>query len=427
MNIMNTTIFMPWLMWALPTSFFAYQFMMRIIPGLIMPELIQKFQIDATAYGFFASIYYLGYAGMQIPLALLLDRYSPKIIISLCVFLCAFGTISLLYTDNWSIALFSRFVTGASSATAFLGTSKLVSLWFPAHLYSRMIALNCTFGLIGAIYGGKPMSILISTFGWQESLLFMSLVGFAMAFSFFLLIKSPKNIEAKSENSSSIVKNLKTVLCDRRLIIIAIANLLMVGALEGFADVWGISYLMSAREMSKNDAALITSTVFFGMLFGGPFLAYVANKVKSYYPVISSCGFLISITFTIVLLFNANLGETTLYGLLFLVGILCCYQVLVFSMGASLVSPALAGITVAFLNCVNMLGGSFFHTTIGYVLDLSWSGQVENSSKIYDVQSYTYALSIIPIAAFIGGILFILANYREKQSIQRPPLSFQTS
>jgi len=40
----------PWVMWLLPSLFFAFQFVVRIIPGLVMPELMQKFQIDATAY-----------------------------------------------------------------------------------------------------------------------------------------------------------------------------------------------------------------------------------------------------------------------------------------------------------------------------------------------------------------------------------------
>lgn len=414
---MYTTGLMPWLMWALPTLFFAYQFIIRIIPGLIMPELMQKLQIDATFYGFFASIYYFGYAGIQIPMALLLDRYQPKIIISFCVFICALGTITLIYTNNWSLALVSRFLTGVGSAAGFLGTSKLVSLWFPPHLYSRMIALNCTFGLMGAVYGGKPMSALISTFGWEKMLMLMSLIGFGMAFSFFILIRNPAVIDSKSENQS-ILKNLKNVLFDVRLIIIALANLLMVGALEGFADIWGVSYLVYARDISKDDAALITSTLFFGMLFGGPLLAYIANKVRSYYRVVSSCGFLISIIFLLILFFNSNINNWTLYILLFIAGILCCYQVLVFSVGISLVPPPLAGVTIAFLNCVNMLGGSFFHGTIGYLMDLTWTGHFENNARIYEIQSYTYALSVIPIAAIIGGIMFIFVSKNKKKSIQ---------
>jgi len=420
---MNTSGFMPWLMWALPTLFFAYQFILRIIPSLIMPELMQKFQIDATSYGFFGSVYYLGYAGMQIPIALLLDRYSPRIIISLCVFICALGMIMLIYTNDWAVALISRFLIGAGSAAAFLGTSKLVSLWFPSHLYSRMIAFNCTFGLMGAVYGGKPMSALISMFTWEKSLLFTSFIGFAMAVSFFLLIRCPLRLDSKPDPKEfSTLRNLIAILCDTRLAIIAIANLLMVGALEGFADVWGVPYLISAREISKNNATLFTSTLFFGMLFGGPLLAYIANKANSYYRVISSCGFIIGLVFLLIIFFNSSINDPTLYGLLFVVGISCCYQVLVFSAGISLVPPALSGIAIAFLNCVNMLGGSFFHATIGSLLDFFWNGQLENNIRIYDTQAYNYALSVIPIVALIGGTMFILMSRNKKKSAQRPSM-----
>lgn len=69
---MLNVCFLPWLMWGFTTLFFAYQFVMRLAPGLVMPELMQKYNIEATEYGLFAAMYYFAYSGMQIPVALLL-------------------------------------------------------------------------------------------------------------------------------------------------------------------------------------------------------------------------------------------------------------------------------------------------------------------------------------------------------------------
>ena len=409
---MNPSRFMSWSMWAVAVLFFAYQFVMRVAPGLVMPDLMQKFQIDATSFGLFASMYYFAYAGMQIPVALLLDRYGPKKVISICTLLCAAGTVLLVYTNYWPLALLSRFLIGAGSAAGFLGASKIISLYFPKNMYTKMVGLTFTFGLIGALYGGKPVGSLIGVFGWEKVLLLVGVLGFAMAALVYFVVKDPKTPEDVPANST--LSSLKEIVCDKRLLTIAIANLLMVGALEGFADVWGVSYLAITRGITKENAALLTSTIFFGMLFGGPLLAYVADKVKSDYLVTSFSGLCMAGIFVLILTFNQSLNVLALYGLMFTVGVFCCYQVLVFSMGVKLVPAHLAGMTVAFLNCINMLGGSFFHSVIGTLMDLFWKGGFKDSLKVYDVSAYTSALTVIPIAAVIGSFCFVLLMKRAK-------------
>lgn len=405
-------------MWFLPSLFFAYQFIIRITPGLVMPEIMQKFQIDATSYGFFASIYYVGYAGIQIPLALLLDRYDPRKILSLCALLCALGTLALVFTHHWGIALISRFIIGIGSAAGFLGTSKMVLLWFRPELYARMIALNCTIGLMGPVFAGKPMSYLLLLFGFENVFLIMGFVGIIMTFLFALLIKSPlqKPTLTQQNFSHSVFKDLKTLLSNSKIMIVALASLLMVGALEGFADVWGVSYLIATREITKSEAASMVSWIFLGMILGGPILAYLSDKFKSIFAVTSSCGFIMGGIFLSIFYLNTSFNDFQLYSLFFITGILCSYQVLVFSIGVSLVPQSLAAVAVALLNSINMFGGSFFHAIIGYLMDAFWTGNLENNLKVYNSDAYVNSLLVIPFAAILGGLLIMLIGRSKIQN-----------
>ena len=99
--------------------------------------------------------------------------------------------------------------------------------------------------------------------------------------------------------------------------------------------------------------------------------------------------------------------------LFFMIGIMCCYQVIVFSAGANLVASKNLGVTIAFLNCINMLGGSFFHTVIGKIMDIFWVGDMSGSGlRVYDVHAYKYALSIVPICACLGSVIVIWVGLR---------------
>jgi MFS family permease len=389
-------------MWALPLSFFAYQFILRLWPSLTMTQIMQQFHIDATSFGFLAAVYYFGYAGMQIPVAILIDRYGVRSVIALFALIGAGATYLFVHTDVWPLALLGRFFIGFASAAGFLGTSKAVSLWFPQNRYARMIGLTFSFGLLGAVYGGKPVNALIESMGFQEMATILAFVSLGISIFVFLLFRNPTTTQVKQETLE--VKSLKKILVNPALIVLAIVNLLMVGALEGFADVWGVPYLIEAYNVPKPDAAGYISYIFYGMLVGGPVLAFLSEKIGDT-RVISLCGFGIAAVFFAILFLCAHIDSVTLRALFFLIGIMCCYQVIVFSTSTTLVPIQLLGITVAFLNSINMFGGSFFHSLIGVMVDRFWTGGMANECRIYTSESYTYALLIIPICALVGALL----------------------
>lgn len=410
---MNKQRSVPFFMWALPLSFFTYQFVLRLWPSLMMQQIMQQFSIDATAFGILASIYYYGYAGMQIPIAIALDRYPVRYIIFFCAVLCSMGILLFSFTDSWSLALCARFLVGVGSAVGFLGTSKVISQWFPKSQYARMVGFTFTIGLLGAIYGGKPLSFSIDVLGWQRIVWVLASVSFAIGC--FTLIKLKDSRETSSSEESLKIRDFGKLLTMPTIWLLGLANLLMVGSLEGFADVWGVNYLMTAYHFTKGDAAELTSFIFIGMLFGGPILAFLSKKI-GVFPMIAVCGVGMAFAFFYLIL---SAGYTSWYGLAFLfslVGILCCYQVLVFAAGLDFIRIELLGVTVAFLNCINMLGGSFFHTAIGYTMDFFWAGVETGGVRQYTVECYNHALMVIPMCSLIGaGIVLNIARTRRNK------------
>ncbi|MCH9753980.1 MAG: MFS transporter [Alphaproteobacteria bacterium] len=395
-----------WFVWFLATVFFAYQFILRLAPGLIINEMMSKYNISATEYGVFSAMYYVGYAGCQIPVALLLDRYGTRIVGALCIILCAMSSIIFMYTDSWSVALVCRLLIGAGSAAGFLTVSKVISMWFEKKYYGRMVSITFSFGLIGAVYGGRPISNFIDIFGWFDVMVGIGIVGLIISVLFLLFSKPVPGY--KEEVDLKIFEKLSEVCANKKIIWIALGNLLLVGALEGFADVWGVSYLVDMYEYSKQDAATITSFIFVGMIFGAPLLAILAEKMNANYSLTVASGIFMGLAFFMIILLRQYISTSLIYVLVFLIGVACCYQVLVFTIGSSLVKTQLIGVTIAFLNSINMLGGTFFHSVIGFVMDHFWTGETLNGAKVYGAESYNYSLISIPIASVLGAIIFLV-------------------
>jgi MFS family permease len=370
----------------------------------MMQQIMSQFNIDASHFGMLAALYYYGYSGMQIPVAMMLDRYSSRYVIFLFATICGLATLSFTYTENWYVACISRFLVGAGSAVGFLGVSKVISEWFPRDKYANMVGFSFTIGLLGAIYGGKPVSILIAHYDWQNVALVLALVAISWGSCVYLFLRSPQRLDNGVNEEGFKMVYFKQLLASKTLWLLAIANFLLVGSLEGFADVWGIQYLVNAYGLPKSDAAQLVSCIFIGMIFGGPLLAFCSKKIGNY-PVIGISGLCMAVGF-VFLLSGEEFNWYFMASLFTFIGILCCYQVLVFAAGSELVETKLLGVTVAFLNCINMLGGSFFHTMIGRLMDVFWSGAIASDGvRQYDLWSYKLALASIPICAFIGSIL----------------------
>ena len=399
-----------WVMWLMAVAFFAFQFVLRLYPGLVMPEIMGKFQVDATSFGVLSAAYYLGYAGMQIPVGILLDRYNPRLVISACAFICGLGTLSFVLSDYWQLSLFGRFLVGVGSAGGFLGTAKTIRIAFPEKRFTTLMGLTFTLGLSGALYGGKPVSLLIEQFGWIPVLKILTFISFAIAASIFFFFPRPEGKAQKtpSGNSAELLSSLKLILGNSRIIWLGVAGALLVGPLESFADVWGVSYLVNVYGIAKPEASLITSCIYLGMLIGGPLISYLAEKTQAHYLINAVCGLFMAAIFVIVMTTHIASSQPLLMGLMITVGVLCCYQAVVFAIACRLAPPHLSGLATSVTNCINMFGGCVLHFAMGWVMDQRWQGEMENGIKVYDSMSYSLAVAVIPATLLFGFIAFLI-------------------
>ncbi|KTD54752.1 MFS transporter [Legionella quateirensis] len=404
--------YLPFLMWFFPLSFFAFQFMLRLWPGLMMQEIMTHFAIDAGSFGLLAAFYYYGYAGMQIPMAFLLEKFGARTVVFTFALLCGMGALMFSYTDNFYLALLSRLMIGAGSAVGFLGISKVVSEWFSSENYAKMIGFSFSVGLMGAVYGGKPLTQWIQTYNGQQVGFALALIAMTIGLCTYWVVRSPR-VQTKKPAQELQLSHLSALFSSWIIWTLAFANLLMVGALEGFADVWGVPYLMTAYNFDKAEAASLVSFIYIGMIFGGPVLAFLSKKIGNY-SVIGMCGVGLALAF-MLLISNSMMNSWLLSLLFFTIGLMCCYQVIVFAAGSTLVSYKQLGITVAFLNCINMLGGSFFHTLIGKVMDWYWEGSFNpEGMRQYSVECFQHALTVIPVCALFGSLLIYLIHVQVK-------------
>jgi sugar phosphate permease len=400
-----------WIAWLSVSFFYAYQYIIRVLPSVIMPDLMSKFQMDAGIFGQFSGVYYIGYGLAHIPLGVLLDRIGPRLIVPLCCFMCVLGLFPLVIETVWVYPVIGRFFIGIGSSGAILGVFKIVRMVFPQKNFSQILGISVTIGLVGAIYGSKPLHYFICLYGWEVCVMVLMVCGVVVSFLIFLTM--PK-LSSSEKIKSSMLQDTIKLLSNKYVIIISVCAGLMVGPLEGFADIWGMEFLMQAYVLTKSDAAFYPSLIFIGMGVGAPFLGAFSEKYRAYFTVISLSGAVMLLLFIVLLFFVLPLFMLPI--LLFVVGIFCAYQIPAIAKATLFVPVQLMGLTTAFANMVIMFFGYLYHGIIGFLIRTNHSMNDLEETKIYGYEDFIVGLSTIPVGLFLGiiGFVFLAMHTRQR-------------
>jgi MFS family permease len=182
----------PWLICGLAALFYSYEYLLRVMPSVMEPELRTTYQLDASGFGALAAIYYIAYTPMQLFVGILMDRFGPRRLLAVSCLFCAIGTYLFAATEILSIAQTGRFLIGFGSAFAFVGVLKLASIWLPANRFALISGLTTTLGMAGAMFGDIVLTGIVHQIGWQELSVIAALVGVILAAVIFIFVRDRK-------------------------------------------------------------------------------------------------------------------------------------------------------------------------------------------------------------------------------------------
>jgi len=369
------------------------------MPSIMMEDIMDQFQVGASGFGQFSGVYYIGYSLMHLPVGIMLDRYGPKKVMTISILFTVLGLLPLIFADQWIFPVLGRALMGMGSSAAILGLFKIIRMTFKEEQFPRMLSYSVTIGLIGAIYGGGPVSYMREAFGYKSVVGCFAIIGLVLALITYLVIPN-----VTGTHQGSIRSNIKEVLNNRRVIWLCLFAGLMVGPLEGFADVWGAAFFRKVYGFDAAISASLPSMIFIGMCFGAPILNMVAEKVGNYLITIIFAGFIMAASFAALLIMPLT-PQIMSVGFI-LVGICSAYQILAIFKATTYVREEVAGLTTAVANMIIMIFGYGFHTVIGGIINYMGGPQY--------TQALSSGLIVIPVTLLIGTLGFILLYFLDR-------------
>lgn len=397
--------------------FYCYEFVLRIVPGILQTEISRAFgNLSATTFGQLSALYYFAYSPMQLPVGILMDRFGPRMLLTLACFSCTIGSLMFSYSTSLAIAGSGRFLVGFGSSFAFVGVLSCAISWLPYRYFSLVAGLMTTIGMLGLVFGEIKLTELSKHSSLQDILFTLVVIGIIMTVTIFFVIRNKKqqNTATKTPFFEFLKDVLQALKTPEIWIIGAIAAFLYT-SLSIFGELWGKSYLEKAHNLSKSEAAHTISWMFIGWAVGAPLCGYLSDKYKNrVVPLL--VGAVFSLLFISIILYKSNISHFSLNILIFLYGLFSATEIVAFIMANEYIKKAMPGTIFAIINLIVTIGGAVFQPFVGILLDLFSDNTVINQIHIYTIQNYKSAMSILPASLAITILLLIYMLHKTNKS-----------
>ncbi len=397
--------------WLLAATFYSLQMTLRILPAMMMDYLTVKIGMNAEEFGLLAGFYYVGYAGMQIPVGVLLDKFHPKFVIAACILTCVIGILMTIHSTDKTYLYISRILIGVGSLAGILGSVKAIDDFFPKK-YSVFLGFTVFCGVFGAYYGGAPIAKSFTVYGVEKTLLLLTYIALALCLAILIFYRKSYT-ETKIVQKLSIIEIAKSSLSNKKLWIVGLLGGLMVGPMGGFADMWAGKYLVQVKGLTQDDASFAVSLIFLGLGLGSSITGYIAQYFKSFSKLIIYMGIMQVLVMLTLFAYDADIVYLV-YFLTFLVGLLSSYQVAAFSLGNKFSKNHMIGVVTSLINSLIMSFCFLFNYFIGLILRCFFESK-SHDKLIYDEAAFHTSFSLILLCVIIGIVGFFIMSKKERQ------------
>ncbi len=358
-----------WFLWALTSLFFFFEYFLRVSPSVLSAFLEQEMHANLMNISTLSVMFYYPYLFMQIPVGMIVDRFNVKYIMMAAVLLFGLATMLFSLMPNMYYGYLYRFVMGFAGAFGFVGTIKVITLYFDSSKSALLSGVTQGLGMLGAVIGLSPMYYCFLHYGWRNTCL-------VLAFSFFLisgliLLNKVNNYDHGKHGKSHFLDDMKHIINNKFIWFNAVASGCFYGPLLAFGEQWGVSFL-SSTHITVMQASIIVSMMFIGMAIGCPAVGFLSDTLKNRVSVIRISSFLCMILLMIVIyhdMLGFKLNYATILIMMFLYGFFQGAVVVFYALATELVPLKLTGVCMGLTNMASVIIGAMFIQLIAYLLE----------------------------------------------------------
>ncbi len=393
--------------WSLSALAFGYAFFQRVAPSVMVPDLMAEFAVSGAVLGQLSALYFYPYAALQLPIGALLDRYGARAMLAGAVSLAAAGSVLFGLAQSLEQAYAGRFLIGTGSAVGFIGSLALAARWFPARQFAFLTGFSMFFAMMCGIGGQAPLAGAVEAIGWRGTMIWSGVFAAALAVVIALVVRNQPpqaGAAAAPRPWRDIAHGLSAAVRSAEVWRIGLLAMAMSGPMLAFGGLWGVSYLATAYDLSRPEAAFYASLTLLGWAAGAPLSGWLSDRIgRRKLPLVAGTAVNTGCLCLLALAPDLPLGVVAV--LVFVTGASGACMVLTFALAREVTQRSIHGSVSGLINGLTVGAGAVLQPVIGALLDLNWDGTMDNGARVYAAADYRFAFLSLAGWAAMGLVL----------------------
>jgi MFS family permease len=270
-----------WLIWTIGIFAYLVAVSQRTSFGVVGLEATERFHASASAISFFTVLQLLVYAGLQIPVGVLVDRFGSRAMIAGGAVLMCLGQFQLAFADSIPGGVLGRVLVGAGDAMTFISVIRLIPLWFAPARVPLVTQLTGMSGQLGQLFSVVPFALVLHSAGWTPAFLMlagMSALAVVLVLLFLLDVPPgtprPQSQQGLKATGASLARAWRQP--GTRLGMWSHFTIQFSGTV--FAMTWGYPFLISGQGLDAGTVAALMALYVAAAMAVGPFIGRFVSR-----------------------------------------------------------------------------------------------------------------------------------------------------
>ena len=375
--------------------------------GVIAPDLARDMGLGAAGIGFLASAFFLGFAGAQVPLGVAIDRWGPRISMSVSMGITVCGVVLFAIAPTSGLLVLARILIGVGCASFFMGPLTIYSRWFPPERFSTLVGIQLGLSGLGVLGATAPLAYSTATIGWRSSFLVVAAMAAVVGLFVYLIARDYPPGKERARSSETLWQSF-AALGD----VVRVRSFLPVFAMQfaGYSTfvtmfgLWAGPYLAHVYGYSlerRGNALLLLAVVHLtASAAWGP-----ADRIFRGYRIPATLGAGMTIASLLWLVVVGKPSETWLLMWFVVFGFFASCTAVVTGHGRSLFKPEYVGRGLTLMNLGTMGGVFVLQAVTGAVV-----GLFDAPGGIYPVNAYRAAFAFEAAVLALATLIYLRSH-----------------
>jgi sugar phosphate permease len=251
--------------------------------GVAGVEATDRFHVSAALLSSLAVIQLIVYAGLQIPVGVVLDRIGSRILLATGAALMLLGQVTLALAPSIGFAIGGRVLLGAGDAMTFISVLRLLPNWFSGRRLPIVAQWVATLGQLGQILSAIPLTLLLGSLAWTPTFLILAGASGLGLIGILLFVSNgttpiTRSMSAVSNVPVSPLRHIRDALARPGTRLGFWSHFVTQSSGTVFALLWGFPFLSVALGYGPGNASLFLTLMVVTAIVVGPVIGLLTAR-----------------------------------------------------------------------------------------------------------------------------------------------------